>query len=303
MIDVGCAKGELNLKMIFHYFAYKYNFNKEHPHFFRPDGTIVFVGEQGSGKSLFAYEYVDQLMKKYPLCKMVTNLDLRDYPVTTFDSFISQHDEYYKFLDLFDIYKYWNKKDIKGLLSAYDTQVFSLFYNRYMNEVRIFPFYNNDDLRRYKNGEYGIIFFIDEIALYMNNLESKNLNMAVMGQLAQQRKQRLHIVATTQRIGRTVKQLREQYPCIMRCNNVFGSESILGFLNRNELLKNADIGDDGHVEGDVYRKFWSIHNVANYGAYDTYAILEKGQFCSGEKSLDLLFNSVLDEVKLGGKSC
>ena len=292
MIDVFSAKGSLDISFIFSWFRYQIKFNKEHPDFFKPDGTVVYVGEQGSGKSLFAYLYVRNLMEKYPKCKLVTNLDLRDFKVTTFDQFMNMHDEYYAEIDLSVLYEAWQQRLNKNrMIEIYDKLVFDVFYSKYMEEVRVFPFYNNDDLRRYKNGEYGVIFFIDEIALYMNNLESKNLNMAVMGQLAQQRKQRLHIVATTQRIGRTVKQLREQYPCIMRCNN------ILGFIQRNELLKNADIGDDGHVEGDVYKKFWSFHDVQMYGAYDTYAILEKGRFCSGESSLDLLFNNVLDNVK------
>lgn len=292
VIDVSSAKGRLELGLVLNWLKYQFNFNKKHPFYFRPDGTVVFVGEQGSGKSLFAYIYVDNLMKKYPNCKLVTNLDLRDYQVVTFDSYMANHQELYLEIDLGVLYQAWQQRLNKDrIVDVYNKLVFDVFYEHYMRDIRVFPFYNNDDLRRYKNDEYGVIFFIDEIALYMNNLESKNLNMAVMGQLAQQRKQRLHIVATTQRIGRTVKQLREQYPCIMRCNN------ILGFIQRNELLKNADIGDDGHVEGDVYRKFWSFHDVKMYGAYDTYAILEKGKFCSGEASLDLLFNSVLDDLK------
>ena len=53
---------------------------------------------------------------------------------------------------------------------------------------RIFEFKNGDDLSKYNNGELGVIFLIDEIQLYFNSLESKNINPDVMVQISQQRK-------------------------------------------------------------------------------------------------------------------
>lgn len=43
---------------------------------FEPNGLICFCGVQGSGKTLSAVLYVHSLMQQYPLCKVITNLDL-----------------------------------------------------------------------------------------------------------------------------------------------------------------------------------------------------------------------------------
>ena len=61
---------------------------------------------------------------------------------------------------------------------------------------RVFEFKNGDDLLKYKNGNNGVIFLIDEIQLYFNSLQSKNINTDVMQVISQQRKQRIHIVNT-----------------------------------------------------------------------------------------------------------
>ena len=68
---------------------------------------------------------------------------------------------------------------------------------------------------KYKNGEKGVIYFIDEIQLYFNSLQSKNINMDVMTQISQQRKQRIHIIATSQVFGRMAKPLREQFSSVI----------------------------------------------------------------------------------------
>ncbi|MDO4871883.1 MAG: zonular occludens toxin domain-containing protein [bacterium] len=51
--------------------------------FFQPTGTTVYVGWQGSGKTLSAVKHVDDIMRRYPKAKLVTNLrfnhDLIDY--------------------------------------------------------------------------------------------------------------------------------------------------------------------------------------------------------------------------------
>ena len=93
---------------------YKFRFGFEHPDYFYSDGLIVFVGPQGSGKTLSAVNYVYRLLADYPDSILVTNILLRDYP---FDN------------------------------------------------VRVFPFVNNDDFAKYSNGEKGVIFLVDEIQI------------------------------------------------------------------------------------------------------------------------------------------
>ena len=66
---------------------YQRNFYRIHPGYFRPDGLVIFCGPQGSGKTLSAVNYVYKLMKLYTNCKLVTILELKDYPTVTFDEF------------------------------------------------------------------------------------------------------------------------------------------------------------------------------------------------------------------------
>lgn len=46
--------------------------------FFWPSGTTVYVGWQGSGKTLSAVKHIDDIMKRYPKAKLVTNLKFNE---------------------------------------------------------------------------------------------------------------------------------------------------------------------------------------------------------------------------------
>ena len=191
---------------IFKQVKYTRDFLKEYPSYFSPDGLLIFTGPQGSGKTLSAVNYVYKLLKIYPKCKIVTNLELTDYP--------------------FD------------------------------NE-RVFLFQEAKDLTRYKNGYNGVIFLIDEIQLYFNSLGSKNIDIDVMTQISQQRKQRIHIVATSQVFGRMSKQLREQFDTVIYCEKKF-----LGFMQKNSLIDRNSIDSQESTgtnlkgtENQVYRYF------------------------------------------------
>ena len=49
----------------------------------------------------------------------------------------------------------------------------------------------------------------------------KNINPEVMTQISQQRKQRKHIVCTSQVFGRMAKPLREQFSAVVKCQKYF----------------------------------------------------------------------------------
>lgn len=158
MISDFCMHGRKKISYLLQLIKYNKDFRRENPTYFYPDGLLVFVGGQGSGKTLSAVNYTYNLAQVYPKSLIVTNIDLKDFPV---------------------------------------------------DNKRVFRFNDATDLKRYKNGKEGVIFLIDEIHLYFNSLQSKNINMDVMTQIAQQRKQRIHIVATSQVFGRLAKPLRE----------------------------------------------------------------------------------------------
>ena len=221
MISKQSLEGSKNLINLFNCFKYNRDFYKSHPDYFDPDGLTIFVGPQGSGKTLSAVKYVYSLKKLYPKAIIVTNIDLTDYPV---------------------------------------------------DNITTFRFKNSDDLSKYKNGLNGVIFLIDEIQLYFNSLESKNIDPQVMVQISQQRKQRKHIVATSQVFGRLAKPLREQFSSIILCKSYFH------YFQKNSLLTRDSLDTDNstgtNIKGKVLKNFFWIHSPKDYLKYDTYCVIK-----------------------------
>lgn len=276
---IDCGKESLNIGNIIKYLKYKIKFRKEHPDYFEGDGLLCFVGPQGSGKTLSAVNYVYKLMSEFPDLKLCTNLMLSKYPVVTFDEYMM------KFI-----------KTVNALKEVLDNeeQVKKQMYALYLNENKVFPFADNDDFSKYNNGEKGVVFLVDEIQLYLNSLESKNVNMEVMVQISQQRKQRKHIVTTSQVFGRMAKPLREQFSNVIVCKNY------LGFIQRNSLIDrdslDTECSSDTQITGKVKKNFLWFHAPDMYKRYDTYYVIQKGKFISGEKQKEGIYNAA--EYKL-----
>lgn len=224
MISNYSMQEKLKPSNIFKNIKYNYNFRKTHPNYFYADGLVIFVGPQGSGKTLSAVNYVYKLLELYPKSLLVTNIDLTDYPV---------------------------------------------------DNDRVFRFNNAEDLKTYSNGEEGVIFLIDEIQLYFNSLHSKNINMDVMTQISQQRKQRKHIVGTSQVFGRMAKSLREQFSNVVLCKSYFN------ILQKNMLIDRDSIdGEEStgtNLSGDVKKNYWYFRSPEMFKRYDTYAVINNNQ--------------------------
>ena len=121
-----------------------------------------------------------------------------------------------------------------------------------------------------ENGYEGVIFFIDEIHLEFNSLESKNIPIEVMVEVSQQRKQRKHIVGTSQQFLRLAKPLREQIKNLVICRNFFG------LIQYNLLIDGSTIREDnGHIKMDIKKKSVWFHTPELYDSYDTYAKMRR----------------------------
>lgn len=269
-----CGKESLNPKHIVSYVKYKFNFARNNPHYFDADGLLCFVGGQGSGKTLSAVNYIYKLLVKYPNCKLVTNVKLTDYPIVTYQEFINKNAEYYELLSLSDNDKEYKEK--KG-------------FEYYVKNNSVFPFMDNDDFLKYSNGDKGVVFFVDEIQLYLNSLESKNVNMDTMTQISQQRKQRKHIVCTSQVFGRMAKPLREQFSNVVLCKEYLGFIQYNCLIDRDSL--ETDSSSDTNLKGEVKQRFIWLHNPSMYKRYDTYYVIEKGKFVSGEKQKEGVYQN------------
>lgn len=136
--------------------------------------------------------------------------------------------------------------------------------------VEVIEYVGLDSLTSIENGYEGVIFLIDEIHLEFNSLESKNIPIEVMVEVSQQRKQRKHIVGTSQQFLRLAKPLREQVKNLVLCRNIFGCVQI------NRLIDGTTIREDnGHVKMDIKKKSIWFHTPKLYDSYDTYAKMKR----------------------------
>lgn len=132
-------------------------------------------------------------------------------------------------------------------------------------------FKNADDFFKYKNGENGIIFLIDEIQLYFNSLDSKNINIEVINFISQQRKQRVHIVATSQVFGRMAKPLREQFDTVIVCKKYFNFIERLMIIDRDSIDDDTSTGTN--LNARVKKSIWNFYSPVMFDYYDTYKVI------------------------------
>lgn len=136
--------------------------------------------------------------------------------------------------------------------------------------TRVIEYDGIDCLKNLENGEKGVIYFIDEIHLEFNSLESKNIPIEVLVEVSQQRKQRKHIIGTSQVFMRMAKPLREQIKNVVICKNYFGC------IQYNKLIDGETATEkDGKLCADVKKHSIWFHTPEIYNSYDTYAKMKR----------------------------
>lgn len=136
--------------------------------------------------------------------------------------------------------------------------------------TKVIDYNGIESLTKIENSEKGVIYFIDEIHLEFNSLESKNTPIEVMIEISQQRKQRKHIVGTSQVFMRMAKPLREQIKNIVICKNY------LGCIQYNKLIDGETATEkDGKLVADVKKHSVWFHTPELYNSYDTYAKMKR----------------------------
>lgn len=186
---------------------------------FHPFGLTMFVGPQGSGKTISMVEYVLSLKKEYPNCKLYANFTIE----------------------------------------GQDGHLRSL-----------------NDLLKIRNGEDGIIFCIDEIQNEFSTMASRNFPETLLSTLTMQRKQRIHIVASSQVFTRVAKPIREQCFVVVECrtfwnrwtrNRAYYADEYNSIIDSNSLDKKRKL-----------RKVWKksyIQTDELRAMYDTYEVVKR----------------------------
>lgn len=121
-----------------------------------------------------------------------------------------------------------------------------------------------------ENGTNGVIYCIDEIHLEFNSMESLQIPIEVMIEVSQQRKQRKHIIGTSQVFGRIAKAMREQINIAIVCKNY------LGFIQHNKMIYGEETEEvEGKLKAKTYANFIWIHTRELYESYDTYKKMKR----------------------------
>lgn len=175
-------QNQSTFKSIFEVLKYKLTYNRLHPTELKTFGTCVFCGAQGEGKTLSAVQYVLKLLEMYPRCILVTNIGIKSRP---YNATVEYSDDGTAYI-----------RHKSGRLINESTIFLDSLYHDF--EPITIEYQGLDMLKSVNNGKLGVIFLIDEIHLELNSLESKNIDIDVMVEISQQRKQKKHIVGTSQ---------------------------------------------------------------------------------------------------------
>lgn len=136
--------------------------------------------------------------------------------------------------------------------------------------IEVYPWEGVKSFTDISNGYAGVIYVIDEIHLEFNSLESKKMDSGIFTVVSQQRKQRKHIVGTSQVFNRIAKPFREQFKYAVSCRSVAGVFQINTLIDaRNATEK------DGEIVASSLKNFFWFHRPELYGSYDTYAVMQR----------------------------
>lgn len=158
--------------------------------------------------------------------------------------------------------------------------------------TRVIEYKGIESLTHIENGQDGVLYFIDEIHLEFNSLESKNVPIEVMIEVSQQRKQRKHIVGTSQVYMRMAKPLREQIKNVVLCKNFFHC------IQFNRLIDgDSAVEKNGKLVFDTVKYSIWFHSPKLYGSYDTYAKMKRYRDEWHGVSRQNLYNLEMGEIK------
>lgn len=160
-------------------------------------------------------------------------------------------------------------KYVKYLKSLYPNSI--IVSNVEIKDLDVIEYKGIQSLTDINNDDRGVIYLIDEIHLEWNSLESKSIPIEVFTEISQQRKQRKHIIGTSQLFTRVAKPFREQVEKVVICKNFFG------ILQYNEVTDGESIKEDidGSLKYRVLKRQLFFHSIEDYNSYDTFKKIKR----------------------------
>lgn len=259
-------RGSHNPVNILKVFNYKRKYAIEHPTFFYPSGLLVFCAEQGSGKTLSAVQYTIKVNKVYENAVLCTNVSISEFPINCYYKKTQVNDNNY-------VIRYYLRKTNEVVREVFITDNdgdISTQIIKHKDVKIVVPYDGLDCIKYLSNGIEGVFYLIDEIHLEFNSLESKNIPIEIMVEVSQQRKQRKHIVGTSQVYMRLAKPLREQIDTVVICKN------FLSCIQWNTVINGKTATEEnGKLHAEIIKKYLWFHSPNLYQMYDTYAKMKR----------------------------
>lgn len=153
---------------------------------------------------------------------------------------------------------------LKNMLKLYPRAVVCSNIDIHGIDREIIPFTDYSQITDLTNGIEGVIFFIDEIHVLWNSLESKDIPISEMAIFCQNRKDRRVIIGTSQVYSRIAKPIREQLQYVVSCRNYFNLVQVNDIVDPSH-----DIEKSGHITGDLIKRQIFFHSPEMYKSYDT----------------------------------
>lgn len=228
---------------------------KKDPLKFAFNGSQMFHGMQGEGKTVSMYKYGMDAFEKYPRSIIVTNLFLTNLkPVHISDVHMLSH------LQDFDEEKaFWRSHYIQ--VGTFDEVMTAL--------------------RTARNDVYGVIFMIDEIHTYFHSHDSKSIPMWVNQVFSQQRKQHLVILGTVQDWNDLVKIVRSQARNLVLCHKVGY------FITQTVVDPRTMEMEYGEQFFPVKRKGFFFLSKKIRDGMDTYQVIDSGRSVMGGSEMNV----------------
>lgn len=266
MDNLNSLKGSLNIFNIFRVINYKRKFAMSHPTYFDPEGLLVFCAEQGAGKTLSAVQYTIRTNKVYNNSILCTNVSIKEFPVNCYYTITSMA----KNVTRISYFLLENNELVRSVYIEEEKGETFTHIEKY-KDIKIVVAYDGINcIKNLSNGFEGVFYLIDEIHLEFNSLESKNIPIEIMVEVSQQRKQRKHIVGTSQVYMRLAKPLREQIDTVVICHNFFSCIQYNKVINGKTATE-----ENGKLKADIIGKYFWFHRPELYSSYDTFAKMKR----------------------------
>lgn len=218
---------------------------------FKPHGVQIFYGEQGSGKTITAVDFLYKVHAHYPKAVIVSNIVLNGMNKLDFSG---------------------SKEELVQILNnGFSTTQDYIFYSTKKEYELV-----NICVR---NGKYGVILVTDEYQNYFSNQDSRNVPPWVIEQAAQNRKQaRLHI-CTSQDYDQIIKATRRRADTALKCRTYslpFSKGPVLTVFWAYDAKK-IDFDATGRQIGAKPLKFgFYFHSKQLRDSFDTYQVVFTG---------------------------